>query len=398
MPSATSAPTFSVQPLPPQSCLENFLKNAPPCYPPDTTFDIEPRNDTKHASSWPIPDIIQSVQGTIRIPNYSQDPLNFKRHEHLAQATNVFEPSTEPVSTDPIAHVNAVTSPQPEICSAPILIDPDHTLPESYVSRFRELHLQYDEIFDTNFPGYNGAVGPLKAVVNMGPVLPPQRKGRLPQYSRNKLQELEAEFDRLESLDVFVRPADVNVVAEYLNPSFLVKKPSGGHRLVTAFTEVGTYAKPQPLLKTNVDSTLRQIACWKYLIATDLTKTFYQIPLDHDSMKYCGVVTPFRGVRVYNRCAMGMQGSETALEELMSAVLGHLIQQGIVAKIADDLYCGRNSPEELFTNWEKVLTSLRRCNLRLSPSKTVVARKTTSILGWTWSEGTISASKHRSLH
>ena len=53
-------------------------------------------------------------------------------------------------------------------------------------------------------------------------------------------------------------------------------------------------------------------------------------------MKYCGVVTPFKGVRVYTHCAMGMPGSETALEELMSRVLGHLVQEGCVAKIADD--------------------------------------------------------------
>ena len=63
-------------------------------------------------------------------------------------------------------------------------------------------------------------------------------------------------------------------------------------------------------------------------------------------MKYCGVATPFRGVRVYALSAMGMPGSETALEELMCRVLGHLIHEGVVAKIADDLYRGTDLPEE----------------------------------------------------
>ena len=35
-----------------------------------------------------------------------------------------------------------------------------------------------------------------------------------------------------------------------------------------------------------------------------------------------------------------MPGSETALDELMSRVLGDMIQGGCVAKIADDLYVG----------------------------------------------------------
>ena len=72
----------------------------------------------------------------------------------------------------------------------------------------------------------------------------------------------------------------------------------------------------------NVDGILRQIAQWKYIAVSDLTKSFYQIPLSRESMKYCGVVTPFRGVRVDIRSAMGMPGSETALEELMCRVLG----------------------------------------------------------------------------
>ena len=57
-------------------------------------------------------------------------------------------------------------------------------------------------------------------------------------------------------------------------------------------------------------------------------------------MKHCGVVTPFRGVRVYASSAMGMPGSETALEELLCRVLGDLLEEGVVAKLADDIYCG----------------------------------------------------------
>ena len=194
---------------------------------------------------------------------------------------------------------------------------------------------------------------------------------------------------------MFARPEEIGVTVEYVNPSFLVKKPSGGFRLVTAFADVGRYSKPQPSLMPDVDSTLRQIAQWEYIAISDLTKSFYQIPLSRDSMKYCGVATPFRGVRVYVRSAMGMPGSETALEELTCRVLGHLVQEGIVAKIADDLYCGGHTPEELLNNWERVLDALQRCNLSLSASKTIIAPKQATILGWLWQLGTIQASPHQ---
>ena len=187
---------------------------------------------------------------------------------------------------------------------------------------------QRDRVFDPRIPGYNGSAGPIQGVVNMSPVRPPQRKGCMSQYARNQLEQLQTKFDELEATGVFKPPEDLGVVAEYLNPSFLVKK-SGGFRLVTAFTDVGRNGKAQPSLMPDVDSTLRQIACWRYIIVSDLSQSFYQIPLCKNCLKYCGVAIPFKGVRVYTRCAMGMPGSETALEELMCRVLGDLLQNGL---------------------------------------------------------------------
>ena len=78
---------------------------------------------------------------------------------------------------------------------------------------------------------------------------------------------------------MFKRPENIGISIEYLNPSFLVKKQSGGYRLVIAFADVGRYSKPQPSVMPDVDSTLRHIAPRKHLIAIDLTSAFYQIPL-----------------------------------------------------------------------------------------------------------------------
>ena len=101
-------------------------------------------------------------------------------------------------------------------------------------------------MFHTKIQGYNGSMGLFGATVNMGAIQPPplQRNGRVPQYACNKLLELHRKFDELENQGVFARPESLGITAEYLNPSFLVKKTSGGFRLVTAFAEVGRYSKP----------------------------------------------------------------------------------------------------------------------------------------------------------
>ena len=78
--------------------------------------------------------------------------------------------------------------------------------------------------------------------------------------------ELQSKCDELEKQGILRRPEDINMTVEYLSPSFLVKKSNGGHRLVTAFSDVGKYSKPQPSLMPNVDAIFRQVAQWKYII------------------------------------------------------------------------------------------------------------------------------------
>ena len=365
----------------------------------DSSIAIEPRCDPAslkrpppHKQQWPPPQIVETVGNTVRLVNNSDEPYSVRRNDHICSArpTTSITPPTIP---EPVSLATPMDKATP--FSSAVTLDPDNLLSTTMRSQFQQTLRKYDNVFKPDIPGYNGAAGPIEARVNMGPVEPPQRKGRLPQYSRGQLVELQQKFDELENDGVFKKPDDIGLTVEYLNPSFLVKKPSGGHRLVTAFADVGRYSKPQPSLMPDVDSTLRTIAPWKSLIKSDLSRAFYQIPLAPASRKYCGVATPFRGIRVYCRSAMGMPGSETALEEMMCRVLGDLIQEGCVAKIADDLYCGGATPDDLLSTWTRVLDQLDKCDLRLSPTKTVICPRSTTILGWVWSQGKLSASPHR---
>ena len=104
-------------------------------------------------------------------------------------------------------------------------------------------------------------------------------------------------------------------------------------------------------------------------------------------MKYCGVATPFKDIRVYQHCAMGMPESEICLEELMSWVLSDLLLEGRLTKCV--------TAEEDLANWALVLATLHCNNLRFSAKKTVICPKLTIILRGIWSAGTPCASPHR---
>ena len=289
----------------------------------DSEVAIEPRSDIS-SHSWIEPEVTKTVNGVIRVINTSSEPHTIKKHEHIGEISSIFSPQMNNSKVGAIVRENSMKSDLKNVISE-ISVDPDKVLSEEVRQEFMMLHEQYKEVFDPNFQGYNHSYGKFEAVVNMGSVKPPQRKGRLPQYSRNKLVQVQEHFDQLEKLGVLAKPESVGVNVEYLNPSFLVKKGENGFRLVTAFTEVGKYCKPQPTLLPTVDSTLRTIAHWNFMIKTDLKAAYYQIPLSKESMRYCGTPSPFKGTRVYTRCAMGMPGSETALEELLCRIVGDLL-------------------------------------------------------------------------
>ena len=375
----------------------DYLELTAPDFAPESCISVEPTLSSPRQGDvtepWPCPTVTQLVAGKIRIPNLSVSPVHIRQHGHLCKIYSVTSPNTEPVHLPSELSVPPAPTPYAHVGAA--RIDPDGILPPSIRSQFTDLMDEYSSVFEPSFPGYNGAKGPIKGVVNIGPVQPPQRPGRVPQYERSRLNELQTKFDELEALGVFRKPEDVGVVVEHVNPSFLVHKAGGGTRLVTDFSPVSQYCKPQPSLMPDVESTLRTIGGWRFLISTDLTKAYHQLPLSRASMKFCGVSTPYKGTRVYTRCAMGIPGSESALEELMCRVLGDLVQEGRVVKLADDLFCGGNSPQEALDNWRLVLEALHACDLRLSASKTVICPRSTTVLGWIWSEGCISASSHR---
>lgn len=355
----------------------------------------------KENHMWLRPQIVSTHKNQIELVNTSDHPVLLKKHEQVANIR--FITTTEElgmpqkVSECTDTSVNLVNIKEPTLSTAysNVEVDPGNCHSKTIKQQFHNLHYKYQEVFDDSTLGlYNGHSGKLDVKVNMGPAMPPQRKGRMPLYNRKLQEEYQAVCESLEGT-VLVKPEDAGVCVEYLNPSFLVRKPSGKKRLVTAFGEVGKYAKPQPALMSDTNQVLRAIGNWKYIGKADLTSAYWQMPLSRDSMKYCGIVTPYKGIRVYARGAMGMPGTETALEEMLSRVLGDLIASGGVVKIADDLLFGGSSPEAVLEIWENVLKALQINGLKLSASKTICLPQSVTVLGWIWSNGTIKASPHR---
>lgn len=253
--------------------------------------------------------------------------------------------------------------------SIAVIVDPDGQLQSSDRQNFISINKQFDQVFSPSIGCYNDHSGHIRASVNIGPVEPPSRKGKLPLYNHGNLQQLQSEADKLEQLGVLAKPEDVGVEVKFVSPSFLVKKPNDGFRFVTAFNNLCQYSRILPTANVSCNDVLRKLSSFKYLIKTDLTKSFFQIPLAKSSIPYLATVTPFKGIRVYLRSAMGMPGSSEYLQELTSRVFGDLMQEGFVTMITDDLFVGANTITNLLQHWTKVLKRMQENNLTLSASK-----------------------------
>ena len=241
------------------------------------------------------------------------------------------------------------------------------------------------------------AIGYYKASICLGPVEPPSTKPMLPLYPQTNMRLLQGESDKLEKLGILARPEDLGIEVKFTSPSFLRKKPDGTWRLVTAFNELGHYINVPPTTGPTSNDILRQLSAFKFVIKSDLTKAFFQIPLDKASIPYLGTVTPFKGIRVYTRSAMGQPGASKHLRELLTRVFGDFLTEGFLLIKDDDMYVGAQNISELLCNWQKVLHRLQQNNLYLSASKTEIAPRRTTVLGWIWQSGTISVPQHKIL-
>ena len=80
-------------------------------FPCDREICIEPRLDSPLNGSWPAPMISRVIQGMVRIPNHTNEPVFVPRSAHFAQVLRVSAP----------APVASCTTPSPSQTSKPFV-------------------------------------------------------------------------------------------------------------------------------------------------------------------------------------------------------------------------------------------------------------------------------------
>ena len=58
-------------------------------------------------------------------------------------------------------------------------------------------------------------------------------------------------------------------MVKFVSPSFLVQKPDGSSRFVTAFNNLNQYVRLLPTATVSCDDVLRKLSSFRYLIKTE---------------------------------------------------------------------------------------------------------------------------------
>ena len=131
----------------------------------DGDFALEPRRDRNHTQhttnppEWPLPDIVTSIFGHIRIHNPLSHPVTLKRNENFAQIQPVYIPDHLVHDHSNSVKAHYLQNSSDTDYSHDVSLDPDNIMPPDAKSEFQQLLTEFSYVFNTDIKGYNGASG-----------------------------------------------------------------------------------------------------------------------------------------------------------------------------------------------------------------------------------------------
>ena len=124
--------------------------------PQDVTLALEPRTDSNCSQGttfWPLPDLRTSVGRKVRIPNDTDTPKILKHNEHFCQIQPVFHQqinSHKQMTVTVFCNCFGTQKSHQRTPLKPSHTQPDDLLDANTVTKFNQLHKEFDSVFDPN--------------------------------------------------------------------------------------------------------------------------------------------------------------------------------------------------------------------------------------------------------
>ena len=355
---------------------------------------------------WP-PQICDVKSGSAIYVNLTDHALNHQKNAHFRVIPSILQDPQMIINTPSNISASAI-APEPPLKKmlSQIKINTDVLNPKQ-LQRLHDIHTKYHKAFNEDMRnGFTDPSAPYEATFSFRQEhKAPPFKIWAPQFNRQCMDLQQAVCDKLEAQGVMVDPAKANIPIRHVSPSFITQKARAKHkplgdcsvdevRFITCCNALNDSIHPIAGRSNTYNDILTFLGRWKYLIFADLTSSYFQIKIAPNQLKYMGIMTPHRGIRIMTRLQQGLLNSDVHLDQVLGRVLGDEKVAGFCCVARDDLHVGGNTLDECIGNWEAVLSKLDAHNLKVSPSKVRIFLQDSEVFGHRVTNGTIRPSDH----
>lgn len=174
--------------------------------------------------------------------------------------------------------------------------------------------------------------------------------------------------------------------SEWSCPVVLVPKKDGSLRFCMDFRQLNAISAFDPYPMPRIDELIDRLGGAKFLTTLDLSKGYWQVPLEEGTKELTAFRTPF-GFFQFTMMPFGLQGAPATFQRLMDQVLDGA--RGYASAYLDDVVIYSTSWEDHLTHVRDVLQRIQAAGLTVNPGKCAIAQTEVQYLGYVIGGGKI---------
>ncbi|CAM4683018.1 unnamed protein product, partial [Caretta caretta] len=176
----------------------------------------------------------------------------------------------------------------------------------------------------------------------------------------------------------------------WASPVVLVPKPDGEIRFWVDYRKLNAVTRPDNYPMPRTDELLEKLGQAQFISTLDLTKGYWQVPLD-ESAKERSAFTTHLGLYEFNVLPFGLRNAPATFQRLVDGLLAGLGEYAVA--YLDDVAIFSDSWADHLEHLHKVLEHIREAGLTVKAKKCQIGLNRVTYLGHQVGQGTISPSR-----
>ncbi|CAM5073737.1 unnamed protein product [Eretmochelys imbricata] len=179
-----------------------------------------------------------------------------------------------------------------------------------------------------------------------------------------------------------IRPSE----SAWASPVVLVPKPDGEIRFCVDYRKLNAVTRPDNYPMPRTDELLEKLGRAQFISALDLTKGYWQVPLDESAKERSAFITHL-GLYEFNVLPFGLRNAPATFQRLVDGLLAGLGEYAVA--YLDDVAIFSDSWADHLEHLQKVLERIREAGLTVK-AKCQIGLNRVTYLGHQVGQGTIS--------